>query len=104
MWGEAPMQGVQHVQGFSSYNNKSVKSLKGQMTLHTLQPLGWQSQDRRQSRCGQNNNNNYRPFNRYGLGQMTCCGGVTPAHLRDEPKLVGRSEGQEACYEQHLDD
>ncbi len=32
------MQGVQHVQGFSSYNNKSVKSLKGQITLHTLQP------------------------------------------------------------------
>jgi len=32
------MQGVQHMQGFSSYNNKSVKSLKGQITLHTLQP------------------------------------------------------------------
>jgi len=70
----------------------------------SFQPLGWQSQHRRQSRCGQNNNNNHRPFNRYGLGQMTCSGGVAPAHLRDEPKLVGRSDGQEACYEQHLDD
>ena len=32
------MQGVQHVQGFSSYNNKSLKSLMVQITLHTLQP------------------------------------------------------------------
>jgi hypothetical protein len=32
------MQGVQHVQGFSSYNNKSLKSLIVQITLHTLQP------------------------------------------------------------------
>ena len=33
------MQGVQHVQGFFSYNNKSVKSLKGQITLQPCTKL-----------------------------------------------------------------